>query len=90
MAYLEVLQECSKTLGKRHDPTLCKEYNSMFTFEDHKLIRTLDEIPDDCKLILVSEYKPPRMKRTMSGEQEAESEDDCVEVGEDQLDDIEK
>ena len=37
---------------------MSKNYNSMFTFEDHRLIMSLEDIPYDCKIILLSEYKP--------------------------------
>ena len=38
---------------------MSKNYNSMFTFEDHRLVTGLEDIPAGCKIILLSEYKPP-------------------------------
>ena len=31
----------------------------MFTFGEHRLVRTLQDIPADCKIILLSEFQPP-------------------------------
>ena len=38
---------------------MSKNYNSMFTFEDHRLVTSLEDIPLDCKIVLLSEYTAP-------------------------------
>ena len=51
-ALMEVFQECSDTFSGGQ-----KIYQSLFTF-DGQYIPSLDDIPEDCKLILVSEQPP--------------------------------
>ena len=54
MAMMELLQVCSNKLSEGR-----KVYNSMYTFGDHTYIPSLDDIPQVCQLIIVSEDLPP-------------------------------
>lgn len=59
MAYMEVLQECSDLLGHSFPdgegmPT---QFHSMFDYKTREFIPSLEEIPQDCNLILVSPYR---------------------------------
>jgi hypothetical protein len=51
-AFLEVLQECSDTIGRKK-----KTYQCLYTL-DGTVITDLDKIPLNCKLLLVSETLP--------------------------------
>jgi hypothetical protein len=53
-ALMEVLQECSEQFSNGE-----KIYQSLYTF-DGKFISSLEAIPKDCKLLLVSESAPPK------------------------------
>ena len=58
MGYLEILQECNNKIGNYVNGR-SKNFSSMYDYSTGKLIGSLDEIPEDCKLIIVSEYRPP-------------------------------
>lgn len=49
---MEVLQECSNFLSNGK-----KLFQSIYTF-DKKYIPSLEDIPEDCKIVLVCENKP--------------------------------
>ena len=55
---MEILQECSNKFSEGK-----KIYQSLYAF-DGKFIPTLDDIPPECKLILVSERPGPNTKKT--------------------------
>ena len=54
---LELLEECSRRLSGGR-----KTYQTLFTL-DGKPVRSLDEIPPDCKLLMASEQSPPVAER---------------------------
>jgi len=53
-ALMEVLQQCSGFMSRGK-----KNFQTLYTL-DGRYIRDLDEIPDDCQIVLVSENAPPR------------------------------
>ena len=52
---MELLQECSKALSNDQ-----KTYKSLWLI-DGTHIRDVTQIPNDCKILLVSEKEPPRI-----------------------------
>ena len=56
MAYLEILEECTAKIGCIDGNE--KNFNSMFDYATGKIILSLVDIPEDCSIILVSEYIP--------------------------------
>lgn len=53
-AMLEVIQLCSQYINKGK-----KTFQSLYTL-DGKFVRDLEDIPEDCQIILVSENPPPK------------------------------
>ena len=56
-----MLQECNEKIG-RYVNGKSKNFASMYDYTTGKIILSLKDVPDECNLILVSEYRPPELQ----------------------------